>query len=277
MVIRVDKDFNMIRDAVVSGQFYPSSASELKKTIERFGEKSASKKHAYAIIIPHAGYVYSGKVAASTIDKLLPKKRIIILGPNHTGYGENFGLFAKGAWNTPFGDIAIDEDLAARIINKGSLIVEDVLCHKFEHSIEVELPFLYYYFKEFKFIPIVCQVADFATYKEAAAQIVAAIKDIKEEVMIVASSDMTHYEPDPAARKKDRLALEHITNLDAEGLTKTVRKENITMCGIAPVAIALLVTKEIGATKASVSLYQTSADSGGPASSVVGYAGVIIS
>ncbi|MFA6280942.1 MAG: AmmeMemoRadiSam system protein B [Candidatus Omnitrophota bacterium] len=267
----------MIREAVVSGQFYPSRVSELKKTIEEFGQKDSAKKHAYAIIVPHAGYVYSGRVATATISKVLAKKRLIILGPNHTGYGEDFGLFSKGSWKTPFGDMQIDEELADRIIKSGSAIVKDELCHKFEHSIEVELPFLYYYFKEFKFVPIVCQVSDIAAYKEVAAQIFSAIKDIKEEVMLVASSDMTHYEPDPAARKKDRLALEHITNLDAEGLLKIVKKENITMCGIAPVAITLLIAKEMGAAKASVSLYQTSADSGAPSDSVVGYAGVIIS
>lgn len=267
----------MRRDAVVSGQFYPSEILELKKTIEGFDQKNAAKKHAYAIIVPHAGYVYSGRVAAATISKVLAKKRLIILGPNHTGYGADFGIFAKGSWGSPFGDISIDENLADKILKKGSLIVEDALCHKFEHSIEVELPFLYYYFKEFKFVPIVCQVSDIATYKEVASQIVAAIKDIKEEIMVVASSDMTHYEPDPAARKKDRLALECITNLDAEALLKVVRRENVTMCGIASVATTLLIAKEIGATKASVSLYQTSADSGAPSDSVVGYAGVIIS
>lgn len=267
----------MTREAVVSGQFYPSQVSELKKTIEEFDQKDSAKKHAYAIVVPHAGYVYSGKVAASTISKVLPKKRLIILGPNHTGHGKDFGVFPKGAWSTPFGDIQIDEDLADKIIKNGSVIVKDEFCHKFEHSIEVELPLLYYYFKEFKFVPIVCQVSDIATYKEVAAQIFSAIKDIKEEVMFVASSDMTHYEPDPAARKKDRLALECITDLDAEGLLRIVKKENITMCGIAPVAITLLIVKEMGATKASVSLYQTSADSGASANSVVGYAGVIIS
>lgn len=267
----------MLRKAVVSGQFYPAESLELKKTIEEFGQKNSAKKHAYAIIIPHAGYVYSGKVAASTISEVLPKKRLIILGPNHTGYGEDFGIFAKGAWHIPFGDIQIDEDLAERIIKSGSVIVKDELCHKFEHSIEVELPLLYYYFNEFKFVPIACQISDMAAYEAVAAQIVLAMKNIKEEVMIVASSDMTHYEPDLAARKKDRLALECITNLDAEGLFKVVKKENITMCGIAPVAITLLIAKEIGASKASVSLYQTSADSGADASSVVGYAGVIIS
>ncbi|MFA5272320.1 MAG: AmmeMemoRadiSam system protein B [Candidatus Omnitrophota bacterium] len=267
----------MKREAVVSGQFYPDKVSELKKTIEGFGQKNSAKKHAYAIIIPHAGYVYSGKVAASTISKVLPKRRLIILGPNHTGYGENFGVFTSGAWNIPFGDIQIDEDLADGIIKSGSIIVKDELCHKFEHSIEVELPLLYYYFNEFKFVPIACQVSDMATYEAVAAQIVSAIKNIKEEVMLIASSDMTHYEPDPAARKKDRLALEYITNLDAEGLLRIVKKENITMCGIAPVVVALLIVKKMSASKASVSLYQTSADSGAPSNSVVGYAGVIIS
>lgn len=267
----------MLRKAVVSGQFYPDSVSELKRTIEEFSQKGSAKNYAYALIVPHAGYAYSGKVAVSTVNKVIPKKRLVILGPNHTGYGENFGLWAKGAWSTPFGDIKIDEDLAEKIIKSGSFVVRDELCHRFEHSIEVELPILHYYFGEFKFVPIVCQISDIKTYQKVAAQIVSVVKNIKEEVMFIASSDMTHYEPDLTARKKDRLALDCITSFDAEGLVKTVKKENITMCGIAPVAITLLIAKEIGASKATVSLYQTSADAGADSNSVVGYAGVVIS
>ncbi|MCK9614544.1 MAG: AmmeMemoRadiSam system protein B [Candidatus Omnitrophica bacterium] len=267
----------MIREPVVSGQFYPDKASELRKAIEAFKLKDSARAVAYGLILPHAGYVYSGRVAVSAVNKVLPKKRIIILGPNHTGYGEDFGMYASGSWKIPFADLSIDCDLAQRILKSGTNITPDTLAHKFEHSIEVELPILYYFFGNFSFVPIVCGVATLSTYEKVATQIFLAVKNIKEDILFIASSDMTHYEADSTARRKDRLALEHIVNLDAEGLVKTVKKDNISMCGIAPVAILLLIMKKIGANKASVSLYETSADSGADASSVVGYAGVVIS
>lgn len=267
----------MIRKPVVSGQFYPEEASELKKAIEEFKPRDCAKLSASALILPHAGYTYSGRVAVTTVSKVLARKRIIILGPNHTGYGADFGLWPKGKWITPLSEIEIDEELSSKILGSGDEIIADELAHNFEHSIEVELPILYYFFKEFKFVPIVCQTCALSNYESAAEQIYSAIKNIKNEVMLVASSDMTHYEPDLAVRRKDRLALECIINLDAQGLLKTVKKDNISMCGIAPVAILLLVMKKIGATKANVSLYQTSADAGADKNSVVGYAGVVIS
>lgn len=267
----------MIREPVVSGQFYPQNASQLRKEIERFKVKESAKQAAYGIILPHAGYVYSGRVAVTTVSKVIPKKRIIILGPNHTGYGQDFGMYSDGSWKIPFADLPIDSKLAQRILESGADITADTLAHKFEHSIEVELPILYYFFGDFSFVPIVCGASSIAIYEKVAAQIFSAVKEDKEEILFVASSDMTHYEPDTTARRKDRAALEHIINLDAERLVKTVKKENISMCGIAPVAILLLIMKKIGANKANVSLYETSADSTGDASSVVGYAGVIIS
>ena len=267
----------MIRAPVVSGQFYPDNASELRKAIEAFKPKDSTRSGAYGLILPHAGYVYSGKVAVSAVNKVLPKKRIIILGPNHTGYGEDFGMYSEGRWKIPFANLPIDCDLVQRILKSGTDITPDTLSHKFEHSIEVELPILYYFFGEFSFVPIVCRPSALSTYEKVATQIFSAVKNIKEDILFVASSDMTHYEPDSTARRKDRAALTHIVNLDAEGLVKTVKKDNISMCGIAPVAILLLIMKKIGANKASVSLYETSADSGADSNSVVGYSGVVIS
>lgn len=267
----------MTREPVVSGQFYPDNAAELKKTIEVFKPKDSAKVSAYGLILPHAGYVYSGRVAVTTVSKILAKKRIIILGPNHTGYGDSFGMYCEGSWKTPFADLSIDSDLAQKILKTGSDITADTLSHKFEHSIEVELPILHYFFGNFTFVPIVCRAAALSVYEKVAAQIFSAVKNIKEEILFIASSDMTHYEPDSTARRKDRAALTDIVGLDAQGLLKTVKKDSISMCGIAPVAILLLLMKKIGANKASVSLYETSADSGADSNSVVGYSGVIFS
>ena len=267
----------MVREPVVSGQFYPASKESLLATIEELAKAQSSKISAKALILPHAGYMCSGKVAAETVSKVMPRKRVVILGPNHHGAGLDFALWDKGKWRTPLADVEIDEDLAQRILSKGSVIAQDYLAHKFEHSIEVELPLLQYFFKDFKFVPIACSAASLVQYREVAKQLYEALKDIKEEVLLVASTDFTHYEPDEDARTKDRRALESIIELDDEGLIARITKENITMCGFAAVAPLIGCVKKLGARKAQVALYQTSGDTVGDYSSVVGYGGIIIS
>lgn len=266
----------MIRKPIVNGQFYPDSRKELEKLITGFSSPAPSKIRAKGLILPHAGYPYSGKVAARTLSQVLPQKKIIILGTNHTGQGKNFSLWAKGEWETPYGKIKIDENLAETILAKGSYIEEDYSAHENEHSIEVQLPILSYFFKEFSFAPISCKISTLQEYRNASSQLFEAVKNIKNEVLLIASTDFTHYEPDSTARKKDRRALEAIINLDEEDLIDSVGKENITMCGLAPVAVLISCLKKLGARKAQVALYQTSGDAFGDYSSVVGYAGVII-
>lgn len=265
----------MIRKPIVNGQFYPDSEAEIKKVIEEFLPKQAPKISAKGIILPHAGYPYSGQVAVTTAAQVLAKKNIIILGTNHTGAGEDFGLWAKGAWEVPGASIKINEELASLILSKGKTIKEDYACHKNEHSIEVELPILRYFFGEFKFVPITCQGQDFKAYESASSQIFEAVKNTQNDTLLVASTDLTHYEPDLAARKKDRMAIEAIINLDEQSLKEAVRRQDITMCGLSPVTLLILCLKKLGARKAQVALYQTSGDACGDYSSVVGYAGVI--
>ncbi len=267
----------MVRKPVVSGQFYPQSPEDLKNIIESFKPKETTKISAKGIILPHAGYVYSGKVATVTTARVLFKKRVIILGTNHSGLGEKFSLYSKGKWEIPLGEIAIDEDLALKILSAGKYVKEDTLAHKFEHSIEVELPILRYLGGEFRFVPIVCSYGSLEEYRKVGLQIYEAIKEIKEEVLLVASSDMTHYEPEAKARKKDRSAIEAILNLDEEDLLRRVERENISMCGVSPVCVLLVCSKLLGAKKAQVVLYQTSGESSGDYTSVVGYVGVVIS
>ena len=266
----------MIRKPVVSGQFYPQRTEDLRKTIEEFDPKESCKISAKGIIMPHAGYVYSGRVAVNAASKVLARKRLIILGPNHTGLGGNFSLWPKGAWQIPFGEIKIDEKLAQEILSKGDYIKSDWDAHLQEHSIEVELPILHYFFTEFSFVPITCKTASLETYHAVAAQIVEAVKNIKDEILFVASTDLTHYEQDATARKKDRFAIEAIVNLDEKELIDKIDMFNISMCGIAPVAILISCLKKLGAKKSQVALYQTSGDSSGDYSAVVGYVGMII-
>jgi len=266
----------MIREPVVSGKFYPSNPEKIKQSIDDFHIEVSSKTSARGIILPHAGYMYSGKVAATTVAKVSPRKTLLILGPNHTGYGKDFALYAQGAWKVPGGALGIDEMLAQKILSGGSTIQEDTVAHQYEHSIEVELPILRHYFGDFLFVPVACHAASSEAYRAAANQLTKALKSYKEDVLLVASTDMTHYEPEVSARKKDRDALDCITALDPDALIARVRKENITMCGLAPVSVLLMVLKDLGAHKAQVVLYQTSGDSSGDFDAVVGYAGVII-
>ena len=269
----------MERNPIVNGKFYPDEPSDLKAMIQGFNLKSSLKTTARGIVLPHAGFTYSGCVAASTVNKVLPKKRLLILGPNHSGKGAKFSLWPGDSWKILNKNIKIDKELAKAILNKGNNIQENALAHATEHSIEVELPILDYFFNDFKFVPIACQNGTIVEYQKVAKQIFEAInslKGLKEEILLVASSDFTHYEPDQVARRKDLQAIEAIINLDEEELINRIHKENITLCGEAPLAIFISCLKQLGAKKSQVILYQTSGDVTGDKESVVGYAGIII-
>ncbi|MBN3039987.1 MAG: AmmeMemoRadiSam system protein B [Candidatus Omnitrophica bacterium] len=265
----------MIREPVVCGQFYPKQKEQIAEFILKFSSEKSTKVDAKGIILPHAGYMYSGEVAVKTVSCIASKKRVIILGPNHTGIGPDFAVWPKGKWKTPMGLAEIDEELAMDIISAGSLIKESYESHLEEHSIEVELPILQYFFSGFRFVPIACKQADIQYYREAARIIFEKIKKYKNEVLVVASTDLTHYEPDSSARKKDSYAIEAIINLDDDALLKTVKKYNISMCGTAPVSVFISCMKMYKASKVEVCLYKTSGDASHDFTSVVGYAGIL--
>ncbi len=265
----------MLRKPIAAGRFYPRDPLEIQDIIAGFSRKPATQIAARGVILPHAAYAYSGQPAVAAIQRIQPKKQLIILGPNHTGRGEVFSLWPKGAWQTPLGDITVDESLAEAILNNGSEIKADFSAHLLEHSIEVELPLFKYFFGDFKFIPLACQISTPAAYERAAAQIFTAIKNTKDDVLLVASTDFTHYEPDSTARRKDRLAIEAIINLDEKELIDKIAVSNITMCGEAAVAIFISCLKKLKARKVWVELYQTSGDLTKDYASVVGYAGIV--
>ncbi|MCF7873684.1 MAG: AmmeMemoRadiSam system protein B [Candidatus Omnitrophica bacterium] len=266
----------MIRKAIANGQFYPDKLEQLTALIKELSPKKVqSRCRAKGVILPHAGYPFSGKVAATTISKISAPKNIVMLGPNHTGLGKKFSLSAAKSWQTPLGDVEVNQQLKKRILNSGSYIHEDSLAHKAEHSLEVELPIVQYFFKDFQIVPISCSLSSKETYKNVASQIYQGVKNDLANTLILASTDLSHYEPDQAARKKDRKVIEAIVKLDPEKLIEQVNKENISMCGVAPVAIMLFcLSSEI--KKTEVVLYQTSGDATGDYSSVVGYAGIIV-
>jgi len=266
----------MIRNPVVSGQFYPASPSQLKAMIEGMVDEKAAKEEVIGLVSPHAGYIYSGWVAGAVMSKIKFKDTFIIMGPNHTGMGKPCSIMTEGVWKTPLGNVEIDSELGKRILATSSYLQEDYAAHQYEHSIEVQLPFLQYFKADIRLVPIILAYAPGATYKEIGKEIAKAIKDSNKEVVIIASSDMTHYEPQESAQRKDMQAIEAILGLNEDELLKRIDELNISMCGYAPTVSLISAAKELGATGAELVRYQTSGDTTGDYSAVVGYAGVII-
>jgi AmmeMemoRadiSam system protein B len=266
----------VIRKAVVAGQFYPASAPELKSLIKGMVAERAKKEEVIGLISPHAGYIYSGAVAGAVISRVKFKDSFIIMGPNHTGMGKPFSIMTEGSWQTPLGEVEVDSELGKKILAYSHHLEEDETAHLHEHSIEVQLPFLQYFSPGFKIVPIVFAPAHPAIYKEIGKAIAGAIKELGRGAVIIASSDMTHYEPQAWAEKKDSQAIEAVLALDEDRLLKRVDELNISMCGYAPAVSLIVAAKELGAKGAELVKYQTSGDTTGDYSSVVGYAGIII-
>ena len=219
----------MNRQPVVAGQFYPASASQLRVMIEKMVDGEAEKEDVIGLVSPHAGYVYSGPVAGAVISRVKFKDTFIILGPNHTGRGKPLSIMTQGKWQTPLGDVEIDAELAQHLLSISGHLQEDVAAHQFEHSIEVQLPFLQYFKPDITIVPIMLSFASLDTYREIGKEIARAISDTGREAVLMASSDMTHYEPHEAAAKKDRQAIDAILRLDEDELFRRVEEHGITM------------------------------------------------
>jgi AmmeMemoRadiSam system protein B len=266
----------MIRRPAVAGQFYPASASALREMIGGMVKEKAVKEEVIGLLSPHAGYIYSGPVVGAVISRIKFKDTFIIMGPNHTGAGRPLSIMTEGKWQTPLGEVEIDSELAKKILSTSKYLEEDDRAHIYEHSIEVQLPFLQYFKPDFKLVPMVFGHPSGAIYKEVGKEIAAAVKELGREVVIIASSDMSHYEPQASAQKKDTQAIGAILKLDEDELLKRVAEFNITMCGYAPAVSLIVAAKELGAKSAELVKYQTSGDVTGDYSAVVGYAGIII-
>lgn len=276
-----------IRQPTVAGAFYPARPEELVKTIEKSflhsrgpGVLPAEKKEKRtikAVVCPHAGYIYSGPCAAHSFLALAEEKNpttIILLGPNHTGWGAPVSMYGEGAWQTPLGKVPVDKELARKIFDNSDIIDYDETAHRREHSIEVQLPFLQYIYDEFKIIPICMGYQDLETSMEIGEALYNTVKN--EDVIILASSDLTHQETQESANRKDKLVLDAITGLDEKILQKVVKENRITTCGYGPVSAAIVAAKRLGASKATLLEYYTSGDIIGDYRSVVGYASVKI-
>lgn len=221
------------------------------------------KIDALGVVSPHAGYIYSGAVAEAVFSAIKPKPTYIVLGTNHTGLGKPFGLDT--------GEVPVDKELAKAIMEGSDYIEEDHLCHEYEHSIKAQLPFLQK--AAFAFVPIIISHADKSTYEKIGKELARAAG---KNITVIASSDMTHYEPHEAAKKKDMAAIEKILALDTGGFLETVEKYNISMCGAAPTAVMMEYAIARGAKSAKLIKYQTSGETSGDYSAVVGYAGIVV-
>ena len=273
-----------VRKPAVSGMFYAGAPKELREQIEwcythELGPgvmpvvNSEGTREIVALVVPHAGYPYSGPVAAHAYKELANDGMFdtaVILGPNHTGYGSRVSLWAGAAWNTPLGEVKINEELAHKLL--GGVVEADETAHIYEHSIEVQLPWLQHLYKEIKIVPIVMRAQDI----ETARSVGQAISQSSNNIIIIASSDFTHYEPHSMATEKDKSMMEAIINLDVEELYKRRELLNSTMCGFGPVAAAIVAAKEMKAKTANLLKYATSGDTTGDFSSVVGYGSIVI-
>ena len=277
-----------LRHPSVSGAFYSATPESLKNQIRgcflsKLGPNllpPADKKGPRSIVAavcPHAGYMYSGPTAAHSYYNLAADgkpKRIVIIGPNHTGMGSPVSLMSEGSWKTPLGSVSVDRELALRILQKSKTIDDNEEAHLMEHSVEVQLPFLQFIYGDFDFVPLCMMLQDLRTSVDVGKSIGEACAG--EDVVIIASSDFTHYEPQEKAAHKDRLAIDAILELDPEKLLTTVRDQNITMCGAGPIASALIAAKKLGAKSARLASYSTSGDVVGDYGAVVGYASIIL-
>jgi AmmeMemoRadiSam system protein B len=220
--------------------------------------------------------MYSGQVAGTVYARLSVPQRVIVMCPNHTGLGQPLSINTQGSWETPLGRVGVDTDLANALLQQFPPLREDAEAHRKEHAIEVQLPFLQARRAQVTFVPIALGTGHYdslAGLGEALAEVIAAQND---SVLIIASSDMNHYESDSVTRIKDRKAIDRILQLDARGLYDTVFNEDISMCGFGPTVAMLTAAKKLGADKAELLKYATSGDVSGDRDMVVGYAGIVV-
>lgn len=268
-----------VREPAVAGKFYPADAKRLRADVESnlFSRAEPLEPvEAIGCLVPHAGYMYSGAVAGAVFSRVQMPGCCIVLCPNHTGHGRRLAIMKEGEWRTPLGAVQIDSPLAEELMDRFPALTDDSAAHQSEHAIEVELPFLQVRCPAVKFVPIAIGTGQFIILQQLGEAIAEALGGKDAGVLIVASSDMNHYQDDATTRVKDRKAIEKILALDAAGLYETVISENISMCGFGPTIAMMTAAKRLGAQKAELVQYATSGDVSGDRETVVGYAGIII-
>ena len=263
-----------MRTPAVAGQFYPESKNDLLLHLSRcFEGLSVKEKEVLGCVVPHAGYIYSGKTAACVYAVLPRADTYVLIGPNHTGYGTPVSV-SREIWSTPLGEVRSDTELIDAL--PGTIIYIDEAAHIYEHSIEVQLPFLQYRFNEFEIVSICMGLQDEETALDVGSEIAEAVLRVNKKVVIIASSDFTHYRPDDVARKNDTYFVKPVLGLDISEFYRRLKERNASVCGSGPIAAMLAASRHLGASKAVLQKYSTSGDTTGDVSAVVGYAGIIV-
>ncbi len=265
-----------VRRPAVAGSFYPADKAELREMIGEFAEPGRKREKALGVISPHAGYIYSGKGAAIVFSRVEIPKDVIVLGPNHRGIGADIALWPEGSWSTPLGEVEVNAELGEMIGAETSLVELDEGAHQSEHSLEVQIPFLQYFRKDFRLTALCLLRMSYAQCEELGKAISRAVKEWDQPALMVASSDMSHYLPAEKAKRQDRMALDQALQLNPEGLYAAVVRNNISMCGFIPATVMLVAARELGAESAELADYRNSGEVTGDDREVVSYAAVII-
>jgi len=266
-----------VRHPAVAGRFYPGQAEPLLADLRSYTTPAGEPIRALGCVVPHAGYMFSGHVAGAVYARIEVPQRCIVLCPNHTGLGRPLAIMSQGSWQTPLGEVKVDSSLATALCARFPLLSEDADAHRAEHAAEVQLPFLQVRRRDLSFVPIALGTGQFDLLTGLGQAIAEVVSDQEEPVLLVASSDMNHYESDKITRAKDHRAIERMLALDARGLYDVVMNEDISMCGFGPAVTMLTAAKVLGAQSAQLIKYATSGDVSGDRDMVVGYAGVVVS
>jgi hypothetical protein len=264
-----------VRAPAVAGRFYPDDPVVLSSMMDSFIDPHAISKPAIGVVVPHAGYMYSGHVAGAAYSRIAMPSRTIVLCPNHTGLGAPLSIMRQGSWQTPLGTLRMDHELSEALMSANPELEDEPEAHRWEHAIEVQLPFLQSRGVT-GFVPITVGVSDWETLERLGRSIGETILRLDPATLLIASSDMNHYESDRVTRRKDAMAIVPLLNRDAEELHATVRRENISMCGAGPAVAMLVAARLLKATQAELVRYATSAEVSRDFARVVGYAGVIV-
>tara|TARA_B100000686_G_C16503339_1_gene818235 strand:- start:26 stop:829 length:804 start_codon:yes stop_codon:yes gene_type:complete len=266
----------MRRKPAVADRFYPSSPKALLEVVKKHTPTDIQKKTVFGVVSPHAGFIYSGEVAGSVYASVEIPDTIILLGPNHTGIGPSVSIMAKGTWDMPQGPVEIDQELGRSLLSASSLLEENFSTHLDEHSLETQIPFIQQFKSEFKIVPICLQKLSLSQCHTLGQAILSGINKLDRKVLIIASSDMSHYESYDNTLRKDKLAIDLILERDPKALYRVVKENRISMCGVVPVTVMLIIANALGAKSAELVKYMTSGEVNGDMNSVVGYAGILV-
>jgi len=266
----------MIRQPVVAGLFYPANAIELTRQLTSFIVDAGLQQTATAVVLPHAGYGYSGDVAGAVISRIRVPQQVILLGPNHHGKGEQMAVSAVDAWATPLGNVAVAEDLRAHLLAEIPQLALDNSAHQQEHSLEVLLPFLQHVQPQLEIVPIALKYPGFTQLCDLGAAIARTLKGWNQPVLLVASSDMNHFLPAAQNTRLDALAIDAMISFDAQRLYQVVTEQQISMCGVLAVVAVMEASRALGAHHCELVRYNHSGEKSGDNSRVVGYAGLLM-